>query len=81
MPKAVVLALLSLAVGFFFSNSTLNAQETGEAIIPADQPVYADVFSTPEVSAEPYSHPDYPSRCGERLQNWLNDPFENNWLF
>ncbi|MCH7990752.1 MAG: porin [Planctomycetes bacterium] len=75
MPKAAALVLFSLAVGIFFSNPTLNAQETGEAIIPADQPVYAEVFSAPEVIY------DYPSRCDEKLQNWLDDRFENNWLF
>lgn len=81
MPNAATLALLSLAIGIVFSNSTLNAQETGEAILPADQPVYADVFTTPEVTTEPFSHYDNPSRCDERLQNWLNERYENNWLF
>ena len=81
MPKRVALDLFFLSVGIFFSNPMLNAQQTGEAITPADQPVYAEVFSTPEITMEPLFQYDHPSRSDERLQNWLKNRFDNNWLF
>jgi len=72
-------SLLCLAFGLL-SFCPLQAQEPAGEYLPAGSPVYAEVFSSIRTDEEFSFLNGICSTCDERLQNWLNDHFENNWF-